>query len=470
MGADHLMRCDSFLRPETHGLVNSFRNPDAGRVASEDLEKALAGETGCMVTTDYRGEQTLCAYGPVDLLGARWGLLVKMDTNEAFAAANTMAATADAASGRLLAIALGVAVVSLVGVLLVAWLMTRALVRPLVEMLGMARDIADGDADLTKRIRVTTRDEIGELGEAFNRFIERVQGIIARVSDNSRMLANSATQLSAASESLTGGAASTTEQSANVAAAAEQMSVNMDRVAGSTASMSDNIRTVASATDQMTATINEIAKNAEQSATVADEAARLAEVSNEKIGGLGDAADEIGKVIQVIQDIAEQTNLLALNATIEAARAGEAGKGFAVVATEVKELAKQTATATDDIRQRIEGIQGSTGEAVDAIREITSVINNVNNVARTIASAVEEQSITTREIADTVSETASTADTVAQGVGESAAASKEITTHISGVDRGAQSTAKAASETQSAGGAVADLAGEMQSLVAQFRV
>ena len=150
---------------------------------------------------------------------------------------------------------------------------------------------------------------------------------------------------------------------------------------------------------------------------------------------LGAAADEIGKVIEVIQDIAEQTNLRALNATIEAARAGEAGKGFAVVATEVKELAKQTASATDDIRRRIEGIQNSTGESVRAIGEISEVIKNVNEVSRTIASAVEEQSITTREIAQNVAQTTTAAEAVSRGVAESASACQEVTRNISQVDQ-----------------------------------
>ena len=153
-----------------------------------------------------------------------------------------------------------------------------------------------------------------------------------------------------------------------MAAAAEQMSANMSIMSASTEQMSGNVKAVASAVEQLTASINEIAKSAEQAATVANSAAGLAKAGNTTIGDLGTAAGEIGKVIEVIQDIAEQTNLLALNATIEAARAGDAGKGFAVVATEVKELARQTAAATEDIRRRIGGIQTSTGQVVQVHR------------------------------------------------------------------------------------------------------
>ena len=157
------------------------------------------------------------------------------------------------------------------------------------------------------------------------------------------------------------------------------------------------------------------------------------------------------------------------NATIEAARAGEAGRGFAVVATEVKELAKQTAAATDDIRRRIEGIQASTGEAVEAIKEISDVINKVNKVSRTIAAAVEEQSITTKQIANHVSQTASAAETVAQGVNESAAASQEITQNITRVDQVLKQTARGAKQSMEAGADFSEVAEKMQSLVGQFK-
>ena len=234
--------------------------------------------------------------------------------------------------------------------------------------------------------------------------------------------------------------------------------------------MSTNIKTVATAAEEMTATISEVASNAEKAATVANQAAQLAEVSNEKITTLGTAAHDIGKVIEVIQDIAEQTNLLALNATIEAARAGEAGKGFAVVATEVKELAKQTATATDDIRKRIEAIQGSTGETVDAIAQIAEAIQEVNSVSRVIASSVEEQSITTKEIAQNVGQAAIAADTVSQGVAEAASASQDISRNIAGVDAAARDVTVGASRTQGASQDLNQLAQTLRQTLNHFKL
>ncbi|MEN1678222.1 MAG: methyl-accepting chemotaxis protein [Planctomycetota bacterium] len=431
----------------------------------EAAERVVNGESGCLAESWHARKKInqVAGFAPfsgaLGFPGMPWNMMVRVPTDEAFAGNNRLAWTL-----------YGVLAVTATVVTLLSVYMTRTILKPVHSMLRMTREIAEGDADLTKRIEVTSSDEIGQLGGLFNKFIERVQGIVSQVAGSTRTLAEASGTLSGASESLAAGAEGTTHKSATVASAAEEMSANMKQVADSTAEMSSGIQSVAASTDQMTATINEIAKNAEQSASVANEAARLAETSNEKVGGLGEAADEIGKVIEVIQDIAEQTNLLALNATIEAARAGEAGKGFAVVATEVKELAKQTATATDDIRQRIEGIQASTGEAVQAIQSITKVINDVNEVSRTIAAAVEEQSITTQEIASTVAQSATTADVVARGVGESAVASQEITENITGVDRDAKQTASAAGETDNAGRAVSRLAEEMQALVSQFRV
>ena len=338
------------------------------------------------------------------------------------------------------------------------------------EIISRLRDIAEGEGDLTRRLDTHRKDELGELARWFNLFVERIQSVVRLISQNATTVTAASHQLSNMASQLTSETTESRNQTATVSSAAEEMSTNMKNMASSTEEMSASMRSVSASIEEMTSTINEIAKNAETSAGVASEAARLTEVSNGKIQDLGRAADEIGKVIVVIQDIAEQTNLLALNATIEAARAGEAGKGFAVVATEVKELAKQTAAATDDIRARIEAIQSSTGEAVTATESIREVVNKVNEVARTIASAVEEQSITTREIAKHVTEAATSADSVSRGVNESAAASEEITKSITRVDGVLSNTAQNAVQSKDSGDDLLRLAQEMQSLVGQFRV
>jgi methyl-accepting chemotaxis protein len=319
-------------------------------------------------------------------------------------------------------------------------------------------------------MQMAIRDETDAISAWFNTFIGKLCRIIRQVAASTKTLAGSSTELSATATQLAGGAEEMTGQSANVASAAEEMATNMNNMAAATEQMNANVKSVASATEQMTASISEIAKNAEQASSVVANAANMAQSSNQTIGQLGNAADEIGKVIEVIQDIAEQTNLLALNATIEAARAGDAGKGFAVVATEVKELAKQTAEATVDIRQRIQGIQTSSTQAVDSISQISEIIQQVNEISRTIASAVEEQSATTKEIAQNVVQTSQAAQAVSTGVAQSATASKEITQNIAGVDQAAKQTATGANQTQTAGVELSKISEQLQALVSQFKV
>jgi len=346
----------------------------------------------------------------------------------------------------------------------------RSILRPLNQTMLLVQDLAEGEGDLTKRLDADRHDEFGAMGRFFNTFMDKLQATVRSIVTGSTSLAESSTMLLGTATQLKEGADQTTCQSTAVSAAAEEMSTNMSNMAASTEQMTANVRTVASAVEEMTASITEVAKNADQAAGVANQANQLADVSNRKIGQLGSAADEIGKVIEVIQDIAEQTNLLALNATIEAARAGDAGKGFAVVATEVKELAKQTAGATEDIRTRIEGIQASTGEAVQSISDISAVIEKVNDVSRTIASAVEQQSATTKEIAQNVAQTAAAAETMSRGMSETAMATQEITQNISKVNQAAKQGAEGALEAKTAGEQLTALAAEMRQTVGRFKL
>jgi len=364
---------------------------------------------------------------------------------------------------------IGVSTLFLVGALSRIWAISTAVANPVRRVSTLLQDIAQGEGDLTKRLPITSKDEVGELAKWFNVFVEKIQGLIQSIAENATTLTQASQGLQSTATTLAGGAEETKVQSATVAASAEEMSVTMVSMATSTQEMASHIRTVASAVEEMTTSISEVAKNAEQAAGVADNAASLVKESHEKISELGTAAEDIGKVILVIQDIAEQTNLLALNATIEAARAGEAGKGFAVVANEVKELAKQTAGATEDIRNRIENIQRTMHDAVQSIGKISSVINDVNSVSRVIASAVEEQSATTKEIAHNVAQTHGTAEVVSEGITQTATVSQEITKNIAGVDVAARQTAEGAAQTQMAGSELAKTAALLQKVVGQFR-
>ena len=351
-----------------------------------------------------------------------------------------------------------------------AFAIGRCATKPIKQTTALLTDIAHGNGDLTRRLDDRPRNEFGDLARSFNAFVERIHTVICQIRDRATLLTGSSTELSATATYMAGGAERMSARSTAVAAATEEISVTMDKMSESSTSMASSVQTVSVAVEEMTASIREIAANAEEAAGVAGRATTLASASNEKIEQLGTAADEIGTVINVIQDIAEQTNLLALNATIEAARAGEAGKGFAVVASEVKELAKQTAEATEDISRRIAAIQSNTTESIDAVGQISQVIENVNNVARTIASAVEEQSATTREIAQNIAQASSAVQVVSSGVTESAGAGREVSQSIAEVSSAAQQAAKGAAHTQDAAGKLSSIAEALQDLIGRFHV
>jgi methyl-accepting chemotaxis protein len=326
-------------------------------------------------------------------------------------------------------------------------------------------DVAPADDDTAE-----AHNTFAQISRAVNRMCDNLHEVFGKLTRNSGQLASTSTQLSATATELATGAEETSTQSTTVAAAAEEMSTNMRNMATATEQMTSNVGTVVTAVNELTSSIGEIAKTAEQAARIADTASTLTKSSNETIGQLGTAAEEIGKVIEVIQDIAEQTNLLALNATIEAARAGEAGKGFAVVATDVKELARQTAGATEDIRNRIQHIQGSTSEAVRSIGEVGEAIRQVNQTSATIASAVEEQSVIARQISARVNETAEAVSTVSTGVVESATACDEVARNITGVNEASRQTAQGASQTQSVASELSKISEQLHSMVGHFQI
>jgi methyl-accepting chemotaxis protein len=307
------------------------------------------------------------------------------------------------------------------------------------SMLAVVDAAAHGD--LTQKITINGSDAIGQMGRGLGEFLSNLQSSISKISETAKNLATSSDKMSSVSQDMAGTAEETSAQ-ANVVSAASQ-------------EISRNVQTVATGTEEMGSSIKEIAQNANEAAQIAASAVEVAASANKTVSKLGDSSAEIGQVVKVITSIAEQTNLLALNATIEAARAGEAGKGFAVVANEVKELANQTAKATEEISSKIQAIQSDTSGAVDAIAEISQIINQINDISNTIASAVEEQTATTAEIS--------------RNVGEAAKGSNEITNNINGVAQSAEDTSQGIGQNQEAASELSNMAADLQKLVGQFK-
>jgi methyl-accepting chemotaxis protein len=354
---------------------------------------------------------------------------------------------------------------------------SRMIATPLQMMQAAAAKLALGDMD--QKITFTSQDEVGSLAESFRQVVKynqtcasacealgrgdltvsvepksdrdllaknfthavtSIRETIAQMAQSSSSLASASEELSATASQMSSNAEETAAQAGAVSTAAEQIS--------------SNVQTVVSGSEEMSASIREISGNAHSAAKVASDGVRIASEANEKVGKLSESSKEIGQVVKVITSIAEQTHLLALNATIEAARAGEAGKGFAVVANEVKELAKETAKATEDISRKIEAIQLDTKGAIEGISEISKIIAQINDIQATIATAVEEQTATTNEIARNISD-------VAKG-------NEEIARNVTGVAQAAKSTTEGAEYTNKAAGELAGLAVTLQNLVSQF--
>jgi methyl-accepting chemotaxis protein len=323
--------------------------------------------------------------------------------------------------------------------------LVRTISQSLRRLTGMIRDIAEGEGDVTKRLEVSGNfvgDELDQVSRFFNLFMDKLQEILRGVVSHTNRLAGASQQLLDASQQITTNSGETAIQANAVSRVTQQVS--------------QNLQSLSAGAGEMTSTIQSIAANTNEAAKVASTAVTTAQAANATVAKLGQSSAEIGLVIKVITSIAQQTNLLALNATIEAARAGDAGKGFAVVANEVKELAKQTAKATEDISRKITTIQTDTKGAVEAIGTISGVINQINDISATIAAAVEEQSATTNEMTRNAS--------------EAAAGAGDISATIGAVAESANGTSTRAQESQKAAQDLAEIAAQLSQLMAQFKI
>ncbi|WP_349357575.1 methyl-accepting chemotaxis protein [Stappia sp.] len=430
VGSDFLMRSESRFRQTGEPSTILTR-----RAETETVRAALAGETGVMVTEDYRGTEVLSGYTPITFNGVTWALMAEIDEAEILAPTMEL---------RNQIFMLGAVVVLITGAL--GFFFARSISNPISRMNTVMRRLSGGELDT--EVPFTTRtDEIGDMADAVQVFKDNALEVKRLEAEQKEMearteaqakaareklaadfeaavggivesVASAATEMLASAQTLSASAAETSTRSATVAAAAEEASTNVQAVSG--------------AAEELSSSISEINRQVSESQQVSEVAVTNVDATNQRVSQLTSAADKIGEVIALITDIAEQTNLLALNATIEAARAGEAGKGFAVVAAEVKELAGQTAKATEEIGKQIKGIQGATQETVGAIGSIGETIQQIRAVSTAISASVEQQGAATFEIARNIEQ-------VSGGV-------SEVTSTIAGVSSTAQETGAASTQ------------------------
>lgn len=371
-----------------------------------------------------------------------------------------------ASKGRIITIAgifIGISLALLLG-----FYLTFIITRPLSQGVKLSETMANGD--MTSSMEVKSQDEIGVLANSLNRMAESLRSVIADILGDVKNLEESSSQLAVISDQMSTGAEDTADRSKQVAAAAEEMSANQNTVAAAMEQAATNVNMVAAATEEMSATISEIAQNSSKAKDITFKAVSQSAEASNRVDELGKAAHEINKVTETITEISEQTNLLALNATIEAARAGEAGKGFAVVANEIKDLAKQTSEATQDIQTKIESIQNATGITVKEINDIKGIINEVDTIVATIAAAVEEQSATTNEIAENVNQASEGINEVNENVAQSSTVSADIAGDIAEVNESANAMTTSSSQVKENALELSAISARLKEMMARFEV
>ncbi|WP_020589135.1 methyl-accepting chemotaxis protein [Desulfobacter curvatus] len=423
----------------------------------EIARRALGGEEG-VEKYRFKGVDKIAGFSHVPTTG--WSVVVTQNESEFLA---------PVVSIRNMVLAAG-AIFLVLTVLAVLWFVKGIMAQlghDPSEIANVADQIAAGD--LTYEFPTTGKPLTGVYA-SMQQMTNNLKNMFKDISQGIQTLTSSSTELSAVSQEMTSGAEQSSQKANNVSSAAEEMATAMNSVAAATEQTSANLQMIVAAAEEMTATINEISSNTAKGSQTTTQAVEKAEHISEKVDDLGRAAAEISKVTEAIADISEQTNLLALNATIEAARAGEAGKGFAVVAGEIKELAKQTAQATDEIGVKIGEVQSTTTESVNAIKEIVEIIDDINSIVTSVATAIEEQSATTQEISNNVSQAATGVQEVNENVNQTSTVAAEVTQDVHQVSQSADEITAGSVQINESALELSKLSENLNEMISRFKL
>ncbi|WP_448872479.1 HAMP domain-containing methyl-accepting chemotaxis protein [Desulfobulbus propionicus] len=363
---------------------------------------------------------------------------------------------------------LGIATLALLLGVVFSILLTKAITGPVRKTAAFAETMANGD--FTTKLAVQQNDEIGVMARSLNLMVGQLGSMIKEIVTGINSLSMSSNDLAAVSRQLSSAAKDTADKSSSVAASTEEMSTNFQSVSAAMEQSTSNVNMIASSTEEMTATVHEIAESAEKARIITDAAVKQSQSTTAKMTELGESANKIGRVTETITEISEQTNLLALNATIEAARAGEAGKGFAVVANEIKELARQTAEATVDIKNQISEMQSTTNMTIEDIGKISEVILEINSVINAIATAVEQQSAATSEIAGNIAQASMGIAEVNENVAQSTVVVGDITRDVTEISHQSTQVGDGSSQVQVSAQTLSNLAGQLEMMVKKFKI
>jgi len=445
---------EEFIRDPKHILTENMANDDFPSV-----EAGVAGKSGVGREFDsHHKEWTVVGYanttGALGYPDASWTTFVRVNEKDLL---NYVHEKTYAIVGLAIAFLLGA-----------AFFTGRSISKPIVSCAKELEKLAQGD--LTGSITSNRSDEIGVLANSLATCIKNLRKMVEEITQTSEALTESAGMLTETANSQAAGAEQTNVQAQTVAAAGEELAINSKSMTLSAGEISQSSTTVAAAVEEMSSSIQEVARNCTQESEIARKADTQARQTRALMLKLDESARQIGKIVELINQIAEQTNLLALNATIEAASAGEAGRGFAVVANEVKELARQSAAATQDIRLQVSLIQENTANSMEAIDDVAKVIEQVSQIASSIAAAVEEQSATTSEIVRSLHNVTSSTKSLSENVKNASSGADEVSRNINGVSQAASESAKGASRISSSAGELSHLASSLGGLVNRFKL